>query len=174
MLLSQAARDGFAALLEPPGSYCAYACLYFTMCWVKIFNLATLTFEEQHRHIAGLHQLSMGMLRRGVSSVSFATLPFDYYTHDRVSGTDPAGAGGEAGSAGQVQGPTPASLAGGVADYEQFFDTAAELDDLPGGSNSVRIISCYQSVFSHMFLLSFQSLLMTFNYTIIEQNRISG
>jgi hypothetical protein len=35
--------------MEPPGSYCAYAVLYITMCLIKIFTLATNTFEEQYR-----------------------------------------------------------------------------------------------------------------------------
>ena len=38
-----------SALLEPPGSYCAYGCLYCTMCVIKLFNIATQTFEEQHK-----------------------------------------------------------------------------------------------------------------------------
>ncbi len=54
VLVAQTADAGFAALLEPPGSYCAYACLYFTLCLVKVFTFATLTFEEQHRHVSGL------------------------------------------------------------------------------------------------------------------------
>ena len=43
-------------MMEPPGSYCAYACLYITMCLIKIFTIATNTFEEQFRHIAGYYQ----------------------------------------------------------------------------------------------------------------------
>jgi len=39
------------------GSYCAYACLYITMCLIKIFTTATATFEEQYRHIAGLQNV---------------------------------------------------------------------------------------------------------------------
>jgi hypothetical protein len=49
VLLMQLWNDGFEALLEPPGSYCAYACLYFTMCLIKVFTIATQTFEEQHK-----------------------------------------------------------------------------------------------------------------------------
>jgi len=41
--------DGFGTMMEPPGSYCAYACLYITMCLIKLFTIATSTFEEQHR-----------------------------------------------------------------------------------------------------------------------------
>jgi hypothetical protein len=40
-------------MLEPPGSYLAYACMYITCCLIKLFTLATNTYEEQHRHIAG-------------------------------------------------------------------------------------------------------------------------
>jgi len=46
---AQSYREGFQAMMEPPGSYCAYASLYITMCLIKIFSLATETFEEQHR-----------------------------------------------------------------------------------------------------------------------------
>lgn len=53
MLIVQTWRDGIAGMMEPPGSYCAYACLYITMCLIKIFTIATNTFEEQFRHIAG-------------------------------------------------------------------------------------------------------------------------
>lgn len=61
VVLVQVGNDGFQALLEPPGSYCGYACLYFTMCLIRIFTLATSTFEEQHRHILGLQRLSMSI-----------------------------------------------------------------------------------------------------------------
>lgn len=49
VLLVQVYREGFSTMLEPPGSYCAYACLYLTMCLIRIFTLATSTFEEQQR-----------------------------------------------------------------------------------------------------------------------------
>jgi hypothetical protein len=39
------------------------------MCLIKIFTLATLTFEEQHRHITGLQHLSIGLLHK-VSSLA--------------------------------------------------------------------------------------------------------
>lgn len=42
--------EGFQAMMEPPGSYCTYASLYVTMCLIKIFTIATSTFEEQHRY----------------------------------------------------------------------------------------------------------------------------
>ncbi|KAJ1432800.1 hypothetical protein B484DRAFT_394774 [Ochromonadaceae sp. CCMP2298] len=58
MFLSQICREGLPAMLEPPGSYCAYACMYITCCLIKLFTLATNTYEEQHRHIIGLQQLS--------------------------------------------------------------------------------------------------------------------
>lgn len=54
VLSMQTYREGFQAIMEPPGSYCAYACLYITMCLIKIFTLATSTFEEQYRHITCL------------------------------------------------------------------------------------------------------------------------
>jgi hypothetical protein len=43
-------------MLEAPGSYLAYACMYITCCLIKLFTLATNTYEEQHRHIAGKAQ----------------------------------------------------------------------------------------------------------------------
>ena len=46
------------AMLEAPGSYCAYACMYITSCLIKVFTLATNTYEEQHLHITGLMNLS--------------------------------------------------------------------------------------------------------------------
>lgn len=45
-------------MLEAPGSYCAYACLYITCCLIKLFTLATNTYEEQHQHINALQSLS--------------------------------------------------------------------------------------------------------------------
>ena len=59
VLLIQTTRDGFRAILEPPGSYCAYACLYITMCLLKIFNFAMHTFEEQMLHMSILQRLSI-------------------------------------------------------------------------------------------------------------------
>jgi hypothetical protein len=50
---TQIYREGLQAMLEPPGSYLAYACMYITCCLIKLFTLATNTYEEQHRHIAG-------------------------------------------------------------------------------------------------------------------------
>jgi hypothetical protein len=46
---AQSYREGFQAMLEAPGSYCAYAVMYITMCLMKIFSLATETFQEQMR-----------------------------------------------------------------------------------------------------------------------------
>ena len=48
---TQTYREGFKAMMEPPGSYCAYACMYITMCLIKIFSLATDTFQEQYRYV---------------------------------------------------------------------------------------------------------------------------
>jgi len=74
VLMTQTWREGFPAMMEPPGSYCAYACLYITMCLIKIFTLATNTFEEQHRHITGLQNLSINMLHRHNMSGSSSNL----------------------------------------------------------------------------------------------------
>ncbi len=63
VLIMQIYEYGFSAILTTPGSYCAYACLYLTMCLIKIFTLATSTFEEQHAHIATLQALSQALLR---------------------------------------------------------------------------------------------------------------
>ena len=62
VVVIQTTRDGFQALLEPPGSYCAYAGLYITLCLLKIFNYATMTFEEQFRHINILQKLSSKLI----------------------------------------------------------------------------------------------------------------
>ena len=53
---------GHMAMLEPPGSYCAYGCMYITTCLIKIFTIATHTYEEQHRHIIELQHLSASLL----------------------------------------------------------------------------------------------------------------
>lgn len=50
VLVYQYSREGFEALLSAPGSYCAYACLYLTLCLIKIFSIATRTFEEQSKY----------------------------------------------------------------------------------------------------------------------------
>jgi hypothetical protein len=57
-------------MLEPPGSYCAYACMYITSCLIKIFTLATNTFEEQHRHILKLQQFSASLAYRSQMNMS--------------------------------------------------------------------------------------------------------
>jgi len=71
VLLFQIYHDGFQAILEPPGSYCAYANLYITLCLLKIFNFATQTFEEQFRHISILQKLSIKLMSY---STSFSNL----------------------------------------------------------------------------------------------------
>lgn len=63
VLCMQIYEYGFGAIMTPPGSYCGYACLYLTMCLIKIFTLATSTFEEQHAHILTLQGLSQALLR---------------------------------------------------------------------------------------------------------------
>lgn len=70
----QTYREGFRAMLEPPGSYCAYACLYITLCLLKIFTLATNTFEEQFRHVHELQKISNGIHLQSNSYASFANL----------------------------------------------------------------------------------------------------
>eukprot|EP01034_Spumella_vulgaris_P023339 gene23339-29551_t len=71
-LTNQMYREGFKqALFESPGSYCAYACMYLTSCLIKLFTLATKTYEEQHRHVAELQTLSIASyLRDSQNSVS--------------------------------------------------------------------------------------------------------
>lgn len=95
VLIVQTYRDGLKAMMEPPGNYCAYACLYITMCLLKIFTLATSTYEEQHRHIQYLQGNSQSM--RNQSSLSLIT-PIDIDTanendallrRDKLPETDP-------------------------------------------------------------------------------------
>ena len=72
------------------------------------------------RHIAGLHQLSMGLLRRGASSMSLSTLPFDYLTHHQpLPQPSPEFAGHDAVPIIRSQ----------SADYEDYFDTASEMEE---------------------------------------------
>ena len=58
VLCTQVYREGFQAMMEPPGSYCAYACLYITMCLFKLLTIAISTYEEQYRHIPILQGLT--------------------------------------------------------------------------------------------------------------------
>ena len=44
-------------MLNPPGSYCAYASVYLTVCLIRIFGLATNTYLEQQLHV-GIIQVS--------------------------------------------------------------------------------------------------------------------
>ena len=60
------------AMLEAPGSYCAYACMYITSCLIKVFTLATNTYEEQHLHISGLMNLSSSLSSH--ASLSFPSI----------------------------------------------------------------------------------------------------
>mmetsp|Transcript_13338 Transcript_13338/g.13831 ORF Transcript_13338/g.13831 Transcript_13338/m.13831 type:complete len:658 (+) Transcript_13338:26-1999(+) len=73
----QVSLVGIDAMLEPPASYCAYASLYFTCCLIRIFTLATTTFEEQMRHIVVLQKKSMIVVKKGASSASLA-FPSDW------------------------------------------------------------------------------------------------
>lgn len=52
--LIQIFKEGLHAILSPPGSYCAYASVYLTICLIRIFGLATKTFQEQQSHIPNL------------------------------------------------------------------------------------------------------------------------
>jgi hypothetical protein len=60
--------EGFAVILGPPGCYIAYACMYLTTCLLKIFNLATCTFEEQQSHIKILQDFSNRLLARSANN----------------------------------------------------------------------------------------------------------
>ena len=73
VVIVQTYREGFQAMMEPPGSYCAYACLYVTMCLIKIFTIATNTFEEQHNHILGLHKVTTALSYRLGSASNSST-----------------------------------------------------------------------------------------------------
>lgn len=55
---SQIVREGLDAMLNPPGSYCAYASVYLTVCLIRIFGLATKTYLEQQLHV-GIIQVRM-------------------------------------------------------------------------------------------------------------------
>ncbi|CAM9795574.1 unnamed protein product, partial [Phaeothamnion confervicola] len=52
----QICREGLKAILSPPGSYCAYASVYLTVCLIRIFGLATETYGEQQAHVALLRE----------------------------------------------------------------------------------------------------------------------
>ncbi|CAN0349450.1 unnamed protein product [Ectocarpus sp. 12 AP-2014] len=49
--VAQIVREGLDAMLNPPGSYCAYASVYLTVCLIRIFGLATKTYLEQQLHV---------------------------------------------------------------------------------------------------------------------------
>ena len=66
VVIIQTFRDGFQAMLEPPGSYCAYGTLYITMCLLKIFNFAMETFDEQMRHMNILQRKSIQQMNRSM------------------------------------------------------------------------------------------------------------
>jgi len=62
-------REGFKqALFESPGSYCAYACMYLTSCLIKLFTLATKTYEEQFKHVSELQLLSIASYHKSAIS----------------------------------------------------------------------------------------------------------
>ena len=74
-------REGFKAILEPPGSYCAYAGLYITCCMIRIFNFATSTFEEQYRHVHLLQRLSAKIMSHSNSFSNLQGLDHNYFHH---------------------------------------------------------------------------------------------
>ncbi|RYG66054.1 hypothetical protein EON64_10630, partial [archaeon] len=57
--------QGYAGMLEPPGSYCAYSCMYITSCLIRIFQLATSTYTEQQTHLSLLQQMSVRLMMAG-------------------------------------------------------------------------------------------------------------
>lgn len=75
VVIIQTCRDGFQAMLEPPGSYCAYGSLYITMCLLKIFNFAMETFDEQMRHMNILQRKSIQQMNK---SMDFSNLQRDH------------------------------------------------------------------------------------------------
>lgn len=85
VVLSQTSKDGFVALLEPPGSYCAYACLYITCCLIKIFAIATETYREQHRHIDVLHAMTA---KHHPTRSAFADTPYFIDDNEDYGDTD--------------------------------------------------------------------------------------
>lgn len=50
-------------MLNPPGSYCAYASVYLTVCLIRIFGLATKTYLEQQLHV-GIIQVRRAETKR--------------------------------------------------------------------------------------------------------------
>ncbi len=68
-------EEGFASIMHSPGSYCAYSCMYYTTCLIKIFTLATETFEEQRRHATALQELSTKLLRTVIAANSSSVTP---------------------------------------------------------------------------------------------------
>ena len=67
-LASHLFEFGFVCIMSAPGSYCAYLCLYYATCLIKIFTLATSTFEEQQRHVSSLQELSTKLLQHVIAS----------------------------------------------------------------------------------------------------------
>ena len=77
VLLYQYAREGFDALLSAPGSYCGYACLYLTLCLIKIFTIATQTFEEQSKYAGLLNSSLLTSLGIFMGSIRSRLLSFN-------------------------------------------------------------------------------------------------
>jgi hypothetical protein len=79
----QMCREGFRAVRTPPASFTGYASVYLTMCLIRIFTLATNTFNEQHRHIESLQRLNRHLIARPPSM-----MVIDHTAHS--PGDDPA------------------------------------------------------------------------------------
>lgn len=43
--LGQIYREGFTAILDAPGSYCAYACMYITCCLIKVCIILLILYK---------------------------------------------------------------------------------------------------------------------------------
>jgi hypothetical protein len=68
VVVSQLYHEGFATILEPPGNYCAFGVLYITLCLIRIFTLATTTYEEQYSHMNILQKMSFRLASMPASS----------------------------------------------------------------------------------------------------------
>lgn len=109
-LVSHSIENGFAAMMTAPGSYCAYLCLYYTTCLIKIFTLATSTFEEQQRHVSSLQDLSTKLLRGVIaSSTSSGT---DSYLWNSAADHTPAAFAGPTETGGSENGLVSSSGSG--------------------------------------------------------------
>jgi hypothetical protein len=131
-------------MLEPPGSYCAYACMYITSCLIKIFTLATNTFEEQHRHILKLQQFSASLAYRSqmnMSTVNVTTnLNGDQFVQQQSLSHSQHGGGGHhhSSSGGMGMGLTQISSDSydNYDDNNAFFIDGQDLESNPANNNN--------------------------------------